>query len=53
MTKFSISAVQVPGMDGLWVEIAVSLLELVGFKEGLRVVGTGYLVGGGMDGLWL
>ena len=26
----------------------VTLLELVGFKEGLRVVGTGYHVGGGV-----
>ena len=26
----------------------VTLLELVGFEEGLRVVGTGYHVGGGV-----
>ena len=36
---------QVPGMDGFWV---VTLLELLGFKEGLRVVRAGCHVGSGV-----
>lgn len=34
-------------MDGLWVYVVVILLELIGFEEGLRVVGNGYYVGDG------
>ena len=40
-------------MDGLWVWIGVTSLELIGFEEGLRVVGTGYHVEGGMDSFWV